>query len=62
MEGMMEPERASAPRDTRMSRACHACQFITAVVYLSLDTEAVVYLGLCTPPLLVCRTHLVRAK
>ena len=52
MEAIMKLERASTPSDTRMSRACCTCQFITAVVYLSL----------CTPPLLVCRTRLVRSK
>ena len=62
METIMRPERASTPSDTRMSRACRTCQFITAVVYLSLDTEAVVCLSLCTSPLRVCRTRLVRAK
>ena len=30
-----------------MSKACRTCQFITAVVHTSLDTEAVVYLSLC---------------
>ena len=58
----MEPERPSTQSDTRVSRARRTCQFITAVVCLSLDTEAVVYLGLCIPPLLFCRTHLVRAR
>ena len=57
----MEPERASTPRDTRMSRACRTCLFITAVVYTNLGTEAL-NLTLCTPPLLVCRTRLVRSK
>ena len=42
MEGVMEPERASTPGDMRMSRAWRTCHFIAAVVYTSLDTEAVV--------------------
>ena len=53
MEGIMEPERVSTPRDTRMSHACRTCQFITAVVYTSLDTKAAAG---------CCRTHLVREK
>ena len=44
---IMEPERVSIPGNTRMSKACRTCQFITAVVHTSLDTEAVVYLSLC---------------
>ena len=42
MDGIMQPERASIPGNTRMFRARRTCQFITAVVYTSLDTEAVV--------------------
>ena len=34
----MEPERASTPGDTRLSRGRRTCQFITAVVFYSLDT------------------------
>ena len=61
MEGIMGAERASTPGDTRMSRACRTYQFITSVVYAGVDRKRL-YLSLCKPPLLVCRTHLVRAK
>ena len=56
---MTEPERAGTPAYSRMASACRTCQFVTAVVYTSLDTEAVVRLSLCTTTA-ACLSHASR--
>ena len=51
-EAILEPKRASTPGYTRLPRLW--------VMYTG--TIPVMYLSLHTPPLLICRKHLVRAK